>query len=430
MKTFITIWIGQVLSLLGTAISNFGLTLWAYEASGGRATPLTWVAFFFTLPIVVVSPIAGVLVDRANRKLMMMLSDLAAAAMTLLVLILHTLGVLQIWHLYVAAFISGAFQCFQFPAYSAAITLMLDKKHYARANSMLQMAGSASGIFAPMIAGALIGPLGLAGLLVMDLVSAGFAIGSLLFVSIPQPEEIESHARGHFWQDAIYGFTYIFERPSLLGLQSVFLCANFFFGMAFAVFAPMILGRTDHNEIILGSVQSAFAVGGLIGGLVMSVWGGPERRIYGLLFGLALAGVPLFLLGVGQALPLWLTAAFLLTFLIPMLNGSSQAIWQAKVPPAVQGRVFATRGLIAQLVAPLARLMAGPLADHVFEPALQEGGALARTFGGLVGTGAGAGIGLMYVICGIGAFVVPLVGYMIPMIRNVEVIIPDHDAGG
>ena len=429
MTAFLVIWLGQIFSLLGTAVSNFGLTLWAWEVSG-KATSLTLVGFFFTLPMVVLSPIVGVLVDRANRKLMMMLSDLAAAATTLLILILYSTDSLQIWHLYIAAFIAGTFQGFQFPAYSAAITTMLDKKHYARANSMLDMAGAASGIFAPMLAGALIGPLGLRGLLTIDLVSASFAIGSLLIVHIPQPEITETgrQAEGSFWKQAFYGFEYVFKRPSLLGLQSIFLSANFFFSIAFAVFAPMILGRTGNDKIIFGTVQSVFAIGGLVGGIVMSAWGGPQRRIHGLLLGLAATGIPLFLLGIGQALPIWIGAAFLLTGLIPMLNGSSQAIWQTKVPPDVQGRVFAARRLIAMLVSPFARLISGPLADNVFEPAMQSDGAFAGIFGNLVGTGHGAGIGLMFVICSFFALTVPLAGYMIPLIRNVEDILPDHEA--
>ncbi|MBN2007202.1 MAG: MFS transporter [Anaerolineae bacterium] len=430
MRNFMVIWVGQVLSLLGTAVSNFGLTIWAYEASGGQATPLTTVGFFFVLPMVIFSPIAGVLVDRFNRKVMMMLSDFAAALTTLIILVLHTLGKLEIWHLYVTAFIGGTFQGFHFPAYSAAITTMLDKKHYARAHSMLGIADSAAGVVAPTLAGALIGPLGLRGLLIIDLVTAVFAITILFFARIPQPQRTETgrQARGNILQESGYGFRYIFARPSLLGLQTVFLCANFFFSLAFAVIAPLILGRTHNNELMFGSIQSAFAIGGLVGGVVMSIWGGPKRRIYGLIFGLALTGIPLCLMGAGQSLPVWIGAAFLLTLLIPMLNSSSQAIWQSKVPPDVQGRVFAARSLIAQLVAPFARLISGPLADRVFEPAMQESGVLAPIAGKIVGVGPGAGIGLMYVLAGICAVIIPLIGYTLPFIRNVESLIPDHDA--
>jgi MFS family permease len=127
MKAFTLIWIGQVLSLLGTAISNFGMQFWIFDASGGRATPMTRIGLLFTLPMVIFSPFVGVLVDKSNRKLMMMLSDLAAALITLVVLILFSTGTLEIWHLYITAFIGGTFQGFQWPAYSAAITTMLDK---------------------------------------------------------------------------------------------------------------------------------------------------------------------------------------------------------------------------------------------------------------------------------------------------------------
>jgi DHA3 family macrolide efflux protein-like MFS transporter len=450
MKVFVIIWIGQVLSLLGTAVGQFGLTLWAFDASGGQATPLALVGFFFIAPMVAFAPIVGVLVDRANRKLMMMLSDLAAAAATFLVLILYLSGNLQIWHLYVTAFITGTFQGFQWPAYSAAISTMLEKKHYTRANAMLETAGSASGILAPVIAGALIGPLGiiihntfdpafvarlgskpgLLGLLAIDLLSASFAIGTLLFVRIPQPKrtEIGEQARGSFMHEAAFGFKYIFKQPSLLGLQTVFLIGNFFSSLGFAIYAAMILARTGSNEVAFGSVQSAAAIGGVVGGLAISAWGGFKRRVHGVLFGWALSGAGMVAAGLSQALPGWLVAGFFTSMLLPLINGSNQAIWQAKVPPDVQGRVFASRRLIAWLVSPIGQLLAGPLADRAFEPAMQEGGALAPIFGRLAGVGPGAGMGLQLALAGAFALLVGLGGYFFPAIRNAEDLLPDHDA--
>lgn len=430
MTAFTIVWIGQIVSLLGTAMSQFALTLWAYEVTG-KATPLAMVGFFFVTPMVVLGPFVGVLVDRGNRKLMMMLSDLAAALTTVVVLILYATGNLQIWHLYVTATISGIFQGFQWPAYSAAITLMLPKEQYARANGMLELAGNASRVFAPLLAGALIGPVGLAGLLIIDLVSAAVAIGTLLFVHIPQPASTEAgrEGRGNFLKEAAYGFRYIFARPSLLGLQTVFLVGNFFSGLAFAVFAPMILGRTGNDELVFGSVQSAGAIGGVIGGVAMSAWGGPKRRVHGVLLGwfcLGLLGQTV--LGLGQALPVWAAGIFLTAFFGPIINGANQAIWQAKVAPDVQGRVFATRRLIAWLVSPVSRLLAGPLADRVLEPAMAEGGRLAPVFGWLVGTGTGAGMALMFVVAGLLAALVGLGGYLFPVVRNAEDILPDHDA--
>jgi MFS family permease len=430
MLGFTIVWVGQIVSILGTAISQFALTLWVYEATG-KATPLALVGTFFVTPMVVLGPFVGVLVDRGNRKLMMMLSDLAAALTTAIVLFLYATGNLQVWHLYFTATISGIFQGFQWPAYSAAIAVMVPKEQYTRANGMLELAGNASHIFAPMVAGALIAPLGLTGLLILDLFSAAAAIGTLLFVHIPQPPRTEAgrDAAGGFWTEVAYGFRYIFARPSLLGLQTVFMVGNFFTGLCFSVFAPMLLGRTGNNEWIFGSVQTAGAVGGVIGGVVLSAWGGPKRRVHGVLLGWFCSGLlGVTVLGLGRSLLVWIVGMFLIAFFSPFINGANQAIWQAKVPPDVQGRVFATRRLIAWLVSPITGLLAGPLADQVMEPGMAEGGGLTGLFSWVVGTGTGTGISLMFVFCGLLAALTGLAGYSFPVVRNAEDILPDHDA--
>ncbi len=431
MVAFTVIWLGQIVSLLGTAMSQFGLTLWAYEVTG-QATPLALVGFFFLVPIVVLGPFVGVLVDRSNRRFMMVLSDLAAALTTALVLVLYATGELQIWHLYVTATITGIFQGFQWPAYSAAITLMLPKEQYARANGMLEMAGNASQVFAPILAGALIGAFKLNGILIIDLVSAAVAIGALLFVHIPQPPKTEAgrEGAGSFVKEMAYGFRYILARPSLLGLQTVFMVGNFFNQLAFGVLAPMILARSGSNELILGSVQSAGAIGGIVGGLAMSAWGGPKRRVHGVLLGWSCTGLlGQTVLGLGQSPPVWAAGIFLLAFFSPFINGSNQAIWQAKVSPDVQGRVFATRATIAWLVMPFGQLLAGPLADRILEPAMAKGGNLAPAFGWLVGSGAGAGMGLQFAITGLLAALAGVGGYLFAVVRNAEDILPDHDMG-
>jgi DHA3 family macrolide efflux protein-like MFS transporter len=435
MRAFVIIWSGQVISLLGTAMSQFGLTIWVYEQTG-QATALALVGFFFVTPIVVLSPIVGAIVDRSNRKLMMMVSDLAAGLATIVQLSLFATGHLQVWHLYVTAAFAGTFQAFQWPAFSAAISMMLPKEQYGRANGMLQLADSASGIFAPMLAGALLGVIGLVGLFAIDIFSFSFAVGALLFVHIPQPERTEAgqEAQGNLLKESAYGFRYIFARPSLLGLQLVFFAGNFFSALGWTLLAPMILARTGNNELVFGSVQSAGAVGGVIGGLAMSGWGGPKRRVHGVLVGWILASLlGQVALGLGQSLPVWVVAAFLFSFFSPIINGSNQAIWQAKVPPDVQGRVFSVRMLIAWLVTPLSRLIAGPLADRVFEPAMNSGGSLVPLFGGLVGSGAGAGMSLILVLTGFMAALAGLGGYAFRAIREAENILPDHDvaaAGG
>jgi DHA3 family macrolide efflux protein-like MFS transporter len=394
MRAFWIIWAGQVISLLGTSMTNFGLTIWAFEKTG-EATALAMIGFCFVTPMVILSPTAGAIVDRSNRKLMMMLSDLAAGLTTIVQLTLFATGNLEIWHLYITAAVAGTFQTFQWPAFSAAMTLMLPKEQYGRANGLLELANAASNIFAPLLAGALLSIIGLTGLMAIDIVSFAFAIGALLLVYVPQPERSEAgrEAKASLWQESLYGFRHIIRRPSLLGLQLVFMGGNLF------------------------------------ASLVMSAWGGPKRRALGVLGGWLLSGLlGETLLGLGQSLPIWLMAAFAGAFFAPVINASNQAIWQAKVEPDVQGRVFGVRRMIAWAIMPLAQLMAGPLADRVFEPAMQEGGSLADTFGWLVGTGDGAGMSLILVFCGLAVALVAIIGYSVRVVRDAEDILPDYDA--
>ncbi|HEY5596026.1 MAG TPA: MFS transporter, partial [Candidatus Bipolaricaulota bacterium] len=365
MMAFLVVWAGQVVSLLGTGMTVFALAIWAFETTG-QATTLALMGFFSFGPTVLLSPIAGALVDRWNRKLVMMLSDLASGLATIALLLLYATDSLQIWHLYVAGAFSGAFQAFQFPAYSAAVTLMLPKSQYARASGLLSLAESASAIAAPLLAGILLGVIGIAGVMAIDVITFAIAIGALVWVRIPQParDPDQAQGKGNLWRESLYGFQYIFARPSLLGLQLVLFSTNLIATFAMILMAPMILARTGNDELVLGMVQSAAGFGGVAGGLLLGIWGGPKRRVHGLLWGITLASLGgELLLGVGRELLLWASAAFLGAFFIPILNGSNQAIWQAKVDPGVQGRVFAARRLIAQVTAPLAMALAGPLAD-------------------------------------------------------------------
>ncbi len=429
MQAFGVIWVGQVISLLGTAMTHFGLTLWIYDQTG-KATPVAMMFFFFIAPQVVLSPFIGVLVDRGNRRLMMVISDAAAALVSTFFLVSLLLGHLEIWQIYLGAFLMGCFNGFQWPAFSASLSVMLPKKHYARANSMLSIAEGASQVLAPVTAGALIGHIGLTGILVIDLSAAAFAVGTLLFVSIPQPSksQIEAAAQSNIWREITFGFRYIFKRPSLVGLQSVYLVGNFFASLGFAVIAPLILSRTGNNQQIYGNVQSISAIGGVIGGIVMSVWGGPKRRVNGVLGGWILTQLlGQFVMGIGRSWPVWAVGGFLWTFFGPVIDGSNQAIWQSKVKPELQGRVFSARMFIAWLVMPLAQLIAGPLVDNLLEPGMAVGGQLVPLFGWLVGSGPGAGTGLLFVVSGLGGSLAGMAGYLSRQTRQVEDILPDHE---
>ena len=429
MFAFIIIWIGQLVSVLASSMSHFALTIWMYQQTES-ATALAMMQVFFITPFLLISPFAGVMVDRYNRKLMMMLSDLAAIIATGTIFILYSLGMLEFWHLYIAAVLNGIGNTFQWPAYSAAISTMIPKEQLGRANGLMSLMEAGPGVLAPLLAGALLPFIGLTGILAIDVVTFFFAVGALLFVHIPQPRKTEEGQKesGNIWSEAAYGFTYIFARPSLLGLQLVFFFGNLFSGIGFTLMAPMILARTSSDSLIFGAVQTAGAIGAVAGGILMSVWGGFKRRVHGVLLGWMLTSISgMLLLGIGQGLSIWIPAMVFGALFGPLINASNQAIWQAKVAPDLQGRVFSARRLIAWFAQPIAPIIAGTLADFVLEPAMRSNGAMASLFGGLVGTGPGAGMGLLMVVCGLAAALVGLTGYFIPAIRNAEDLLPDHD---
>lgn len=428
MQAFIIVWLGQIVSVLASSMSQFGLTIWMYQRTES-ATAMGLMQVAFITPFLLLSPFAGVMVDRYNRKLMMMVSDLAAILATGGIFVLLLLGRLEFWHLYIAAALNGIGNTFQWPAYSAAISTMVPKEQYGRANGLMSLMEAGPGVLAPLLAGALLPFIGLVGILTIDVLTFLFAIAALLIVHVPQPRRTAAgeQGRGSVWHEAAYGFRYIFARPSLLGLQLIFFFGNLFFGIAYAVFSPMILARTGSNSVIFGMVQSAGAIGGVVGGVIMSAWGGFKRRVYGVLLGWLLSAVGMMLVGAGRGLDLWLPAVFLTSLVSPLVNASNQAIWQAKVAPDVQGRVFSARRLIAWFTNPISPIIGGTLADFVLEPAMRATGRAAMLFGGLVGTGPGAGMGLLVLFCGGLCLLVPVVAWFVPAIRRAETILPDHD---
>lgn len=427
MSAFSVIWAGQVVSLIGTALFSFAIGIWLYQQTG-LATTITTMIFFSNIPRIVLSPFAGALVDRWDRRLTMMISDLASGITTIVILVLLWSGSLKIWELYALMAISSAFESFQFPAFSSSITLLVEKKHFARTSAMLSLAEEGSRVLAPILAAALIVTIKLEGIILIDIVSFLVAIGTLLLVPIPQPKQsaVGIKARGGLLKEAGYGFRYIFSNPSLLGLQINFIMVNLL-AMSTVLRTPMILARTGNNEVTLGIVSTITAIGGVAGGLVMSIWGGPQRRIHGVLGGLILVNLGRAIMGLGQEVYVWSITGFFVLFFIAICNSSNQAIWQSKTPTDVQGRVFAARRVTGQLSFPLAGLIAGPLCDRWLEPAMRAAGSLAPVFGELVGTGPGAGMSLLIFFAAIIGVMVPSLSYAIPAFRNVEDIIPDND---
>jgi len=429
MKTFFIIWLGQLVSQLGSGLTSFALGVWIFDKTG-QATPFALTVLFGSLPQVFLLPVAGTLADRWNRRRVMILADTGNALVTLAIAILLVWGDLQVWQIYLMAAMGSVFSAFQEPAYSASVTMLVPKKDLGRANGMLQTSQAVTTITTPLIAGILFVAIGLQGIIIIDFVTYFFAIGALIFVHIPQPilKTEDSHQKPSVLGDAAFGWNFLRRRPGLFGLLWYYAMVNFLLNWSGVLLAPMILSR--HPASTLGTIQMVFGIGMLAGSVVMSTWGGPKRRIPAVFSFIMLGMVGVIMTGI-TANPVFIGAGlFLLMFSVPVASGNSQAVFQTKIAPDIQGRVFAIRGMIARSIMPIAFLSAGPLADHVFEPLLREGGLLFNSFiGDLLGTGPGRGIGLMLVLSGLIVIIVSMIFYANPRIRNVEKELPDEIPG-
>lgn len=416
--------------MLGSEVTNFAMTLWAWQVTG-QATPLSLIIFFSHVPRIFAAFFAGVLVDRWNRKLLMMVGDTAAAISTIAILLLFLSDRLEVWHLYVTAAINGLFSYFQDLAYTASIGVIVPKQHYTRAAAMNDHIGQfGSNIIAPAIAGVLYYAIGLKGILIIDLVTFVIAISTVWCVQIPQPQlNATNRDSWNIWQDMTFGFRYIIKRPSFLAILVFWLIFNLVDGILTGIHSPVILARSNNDAAVFASVQSAIGLGGAIGAVVLSVWGGFQRRIHGLLLGTVLSYASMAVFGLANLPSVWIISGFFAGIFWPFISSSNQAIWLSKVAPDLQGRVFATRYLIAQISLPLGLGIGGFLADYVFEPAMMPGGSLAVLFGGVFGTGSGSGMALQYTLFSCVGVLIGISGYAIRQLRDLEMIVPDHDAG-
>lgn len=420
---------GQAISIMASNMVEFAVSIWVFERTGSAAV-LGGMTTAFTVPFLVLTPVAGVMVDRYNRKLMMMASDIMAGVGTAILLVLQLTGSLQTWHFYVVNALIGIGNAFHWPAYSAAITTMVPKEHYGRANGMISFVEAGPGIVAPMLAGVLLPLVSIRGIFFIDLAALALAIGALMIVNVPRPvRTLEGQeGEGNLWKEAVFGFTYILKRPSLTGFVVIVFFSNLFCGFCNAVFVPLILARTGNNSMALGSVQMAGAASFALGGLVLSVWGGPKRRLLGFLGGWSLFWLlEAVFFSLGRSPSVWIPLSLAAGMFSTMGVTSGQSLLQVKVAPDAQGRVFTARRLLTWAPDMITPLLGGLLADNVMEPAMQAGAGLSRAFGWLTGTDVGAGMSVQMLIFGLLSVFSLLAGYSLPTVRNMESILPDHD---
>ncbi len=423
MKLFIIVWAGQLIASIGSSLTGFALNVWVYEHTGS-VTQFAFATLFNTLPLILLAPIAGLMVDRWDRRWTMILSDCFASLSTISLGILFFLGRLEIWHIYLANTFSAIFMAFQIPAFIASITLLVPKQHLSRANGMLSLMNGLTRLVAPPLGGVLLGTIYLQGIIVLHLTAIFLSVTLLLLLRFPKANTgdvaIEDSS---FLKETTYGLTYLIARPGLLGLLIISASSIFLVGGIQVITTPLVLSFA--SVTVLGTILSLFGVAVLVGGLLIGIWGGIERNM-NMIFGcMLLMGVSLIVAGSQPSVSVFIVGVFLFFLIRPVIDSSTQAIFQSKVEPNVQGRVFSIKGAIEAVGLPLGYITIGPLAEKVFEPLMATDGLLADSIGQIIGVGTGRGMGLMFMLMGILTISATCIAFFFPRLRLVEDELPD-----
>jgi len=424
MAIFLRVWLGQLVSAIGSRLAGFALGVWIYQQTNS-ITQYALILLFTYLPETLMSPLAGTFVDRWNRRQAMILSDAGAGVCTLAIVFLLLHQPSNLACLYLLLTIKAGFTTFQTLAYTAGITLLVPKQYYSRSSGMIQGAQAFAQIAAPLLAGIVVVKFGIEGALLIDVGSFLFACATLIGVkfSIP-PVTVEGEVgRGSMMHEMAAGWQYIAARPGMQSLLLFLLVPYFTLGMLETLFTPLVLSFASVSE--LGVVLTIGGCGWLMGSICISSWSGPKRRVDGIFGFVIFQGCCLLLSGLRPSILLAATGCFGFLFAYPIVLSCNQMIWQTKVMPDLQGRVFGVRRLVEQLPPAIAYITVGPLVEHWFEPWLSPGGCLSLAFGQFLGTGAGRGISFLFVIMGALNILITVLVLKYPPLRNLEEQLPD-----
>lgn len=362
---FFTIWTGQQLSLLGSHAAQFALVWWLTTTTGS-ATVLATATTVALIPQIVLGPLAGAYIDRWNRRLVMLFADTFIALVSLWLASLFWSGAMQVWHVYIVMLARSLGDAFQWPAMAASTSLMVPAKHLTRIAGMNQTIKGLLIIVGSPLGALLLSLLPLHGVMLFDLGTALFAVVPLLFIAVPQPIQLEPEkAKQSIWTDLSQGFRYLWGWTGAMVLIIGALIFKIALTPAFSFIPLLVRSHFGLGAPKLALLESGIGIGILLGGLVLSVWGGFRHKVYTLLMGIIGVGVGV---GVAGILPqnMFLAAIpsfFLVGLMIPMTDGSIMAILQSCVAPEMQGRVFALLGSLTSLSSPLGLAMAGPVSD-------------------------------------------------------------------
>lgn len=397
-KTFFLVWIGQAFSILGSELVQFSL-VWYLTRETGSAAVLAFASFVALIPRVVLNPIAGALVDRWNRQHVMIFADAGIALVTMLMAVLFWLGEVSLWHIYAILFLRALGGGFHWPAMQASTSLMVPKEHLARISGLNQTLRGALGVTAPVFAALLIESIPLFGILSIDVITAIIAISPLLFVVIPQP--VSNNSTGvspdKLFDDVRAGLKYMFKWKGLLYLALSATILNFLLSPGYTFTPLLVRDHFNKGAIDLSFLESAFSGGMIIGGVVLSAWGGFKRNIYTTLAGILGLAVGTSLVAASQTDQFNMAVAgmALAGFMQPIANGPIFAIIQSKVAPEIQGRIFTLLESMVSAMMPISMIIAAPIAEWI-------------------------GVRGWLVFGSIGCFVIGVSGFFIPALTNIE----------
>jgi MFS transporter, DHA3 family, macrolide efflux protein len=428
-RQFVILVIGQSVAMLGSSLTAFALGVWAYQKAGS-VTDFTMIALAASLPMALFSPIAGALVDRWNRKIILLLGQTAAIVVTAVMAMLYWRNALDVWHITVLSAISSLFNAFVFPAVTASIPLMVKPEQLTRANSLISLVLGVVQLVAPAVAGGLMVAIGLKYIFVLNLIAFSVGVVALLMTPIPRPpvrDHFDPLYNGKFFEGILYGWRYMNSKP---GLPELNLWTS---AMAFSVYAiislltPMVLSFSDARG--LGVVASMSGFGMLAGSLAMMARKSTANNMQVIMWGTTLTCIMYIAVPLLQAVWYVALCAFVVVSTFPVFNVCGQVIFQRKIAPEFQGRVTGLRNFLRGLMQPLALLTIGPLVDKVFGPAMLEGGSMAPWFGQLLGVGPGRGAALLIFVLGWLCLVWMVLAWLSP-IRKIEQILPDYTDTG
>jgi DHA3 family macrolide efflux protein-like MFS transporter len=426
LRTFYILTITQVLSLIGSAMSGIAIGIRVFDDTG-NTTPLLLTGFFAALPMMLGGSFAGVMVDRWNRRRVLIATDAAQAVGTLLLMLSFLSGRFQLWHLYAIAGAQGALGMFQRPAMEASVTMLVPEGHRDRANAIRQITGPAAGMIAPVVTGFVYAAVGVTGVMTVDLATAAVAVIVVWLVAIPQPVRTAGGGAGQgmFWRELWSGLQFVWSRRMLFALMIYAALLNFLLSGPMSLTTPYILTLTGSKET-LGMLLGIMNLGIVVGGVAMMISGGTRPRIHGIMLGLMFRGFWVAMFGLVRT-PAMLGLALFCVFLPnPLVDASFMSMLQVKVPPDMQGRVFALLYQMMFIANPLSLLVTGPLVDRALEPAVGSPGWAAVA--SLVGDQPGSGMGLLLFVCGVAMLLMTAAVYAYPKTRSIEADLPDYTA--